>query len=223
MKRIQTNWRARAVVLVASAAALGCNAQSARVGGVVSLDGEPMKVNSQQRGIVVFRPVEGGATCTGIVDGEGRYTVATGGSNGLVPGDYVVSVRVVELVPTEIEGMPPNAKPLTPAVYSDPLTSGITFMVASGTNQCDISLDSSAGPLVLPTPVIEEPFADEEPRADDGAIADGGAADDDEPGAEDAVASSDDTSSNAEVAAAPQAGSTPAPRDAEPAEEVDVE
>ncbi|MEM8495151.1 MAG: hypothetical protein AAF663_07155 [Planctomycetota bacterium] len=102
--------------------------------------------------MIVFRPVSGGATCTGTVQSDGTYSIATGTRNALVPGDYLVSIRVVELLQSETKGAPPLGRPVTPAVYADPLTSGLSFNVRAGSNTYDLLLESSAGPAVLPRP-----------------------------------------------------------------------
>ncbi len=141
----------------------GCSDRTASVSGVVKLDDAPLAIAARQRGMVVFRPVAGGATCTSLIDGSGRYSVATGSDTGVVPGDYMVSVRVIELVDGEA-GEGASGRPITPALYADPLTSGLLYSVQSGSNKIDIALDSGAGPAVLPTPPpTDEPPADEPP------------------------------------------------------------
>ncbi len=149
-----------AMVLV-SLMAIGCSERSASVSGVVELDDKPISIEDDQRGMVVFRPVAGGATCTSLINKDGTFRVATGSSSGVAPGDYMVSVRVIELVPKE-EGQGAGGKPITPALYADPLTSGLLYSVKSGVNQIEIELDSDAGPAVLPQPVLEIPELTEE-------------------------------------------------------------
>ncbi|TWT86202.1 hypothetical protein Mal64_39450 [Pseudobythopirellula maris] len=143
------------IVATLAVASSGCNERTATVSGVVQLDGSAMKIGEGQRGMVIFRPVAGGATCTSLITPAGGYSVATGSSAGLAPGDYLVSVRVIELVPGS-EGEGASGKPITPAVYSDPLTSGLLFTVVNGVNKIVIDLDSSAGPAVTPTPPKNE-------------------------------------------------------------------
>lgn len=135
--------------------ATGCSERTARVSGVVKLDDSPMKITDGQRGMVVFRPVAGGATCASLIDAEGTFSVATGASAGVTPGDYMVSVRVIELVPGEEEGQEASGQAITPALYANPLTSGLMYKVGSGENKLVIELDSMAGPAVLPPPVVE--------------------------------------------------------------------
>ncbi|MEM9186250.1 MAG: hypothetical protein AAGB00_07110 [Planctomycetota bacterium] len=203
-------WRlvARAGFLALIGLTVGCSEQTAQVGGKVLLDGEALSIRDSQRGMVVFRPVAGGATCTGLIDKLGEYQVATGSRSSLVPGDYLVSVRVIELVEATSSGEAPAGKPITPAVYADPLTSGISFLVKSGRNQCDISLDSAAGPAVAPGVMPAEGEVDAESAGDaraagadsagegeglePGAVADGGIGED-IPGADTAPPTSEES------------------------------
>lgn len=126
------------------------------------MDGKPLKIAKDERGLVVFRPVAGGPTCSGLIASSGTFSMATGSSTALSPGDYLVSVRVVRLGPPARPGEAPSGVPLTPAVYSDPLTSGLVFSVESGKNTIDIELSSAAGPAELP----QQFASDEDPRED---------------------------------------------------------
>lgn len=158
---------------------LGCREQTARVSGVVKLDGSPLQVQDNQRGTVVLRPVAGGATCTSLIGPDGAFSVSTGSVSGVAPGEYLVSVRVLELVPRE-DGQAPGGTPTTPAIYADPSTSGLMFKVKAGANEIEIDLDSAAGPLVLPTPVEDaenEAGEDGEGDASDADAAGGDSAD----------------------------------------------
>lgn len=146
------------IAVLAAVGFTGCSDLSATVKGTVFLDGKPLSVTDSQRGTVVFRPVAGGPTCTGLIGSAGEYNISTGSENGLAPGDYLVSVQVVESQPPRGGSDAPTGKPITPAVYSDPLTSRLNLMVRSGSNRHDIELDSSAGPAVLP--VEAEPETD---------------------------------------------------------------
>lgn len=139
------------ITLLACVPLAGCSGLSADVTGQVLMDDEPLEVAENQRGIVVFRPVSGGPTCSGLLSPEGTFELSTGGATGLAPGDYMVSVRVLELVPAPPGSELPSGTPLTPAVYADPLTSGLLFAIKPGKNNIKIELSSSAGPAELPT------------------------------------------------------------------------
>jgi hypothetical protein len=128
---------------------------TATVGGTVKLDGQPLKIGKSQRGTVMFRPVEGGATATALIDENGKYSLATGGTAALVPGDYLVAVRATEIVLADDKSSPPTGKPFTPLLYGNPLESGLICTVKRGNQTYDIELRSDAGP------VITEPESDE--------------------------------------------------------------
>ncbi len=139
----------------------GCSELTATVDGKVYYDGNLIKVKDNQRGKVIFRAVDGGATCMGLIDSEGSYSISTGTTNALVPGDYLVAVSVVEIIQDEDKDLAPKAKSITPSVYSDTLTSGLTFLAKRGANTYDIRLK------VVAEPVIEEPKTDGPSMTDD--------------------------------------------------------
>lgn len=153
------------LLMTASLTLVGCSDLSSQVTGQVFLDDKPLQVESDQRGLVVFRPVGGGPTTTGIIDGEGRYSLKTGSATGIKPGDYLVAVRIVQLQQDGAEGSAPSGLPITPAVYADPLHSGLTVSVKSGRFQHDLKLDSGAGPpqkVVMTDPEAELDVESEE-------------------------------------------------------------
>lgn len=166
------------VVLAATSLVLvGCSDLSSNVTGQVFLDDKPLQVDDDQRGLVVFRPVDGGPTTTGFIDGEGRYLLKTGSAAGIRPGEYLVAVRVVQLQQDGAKGSAPSGLPITPAIYADPLKSGLTVSVKSGTSQHNLKLDSTAGPPQKVEMAIPEAELDEE-SADEGvaSVAEGAAA-----------------------------------------------
>ncbi len=149
---------------------LGCSKLSANVEGTVSLDDKPVAIQPSQRGTVMLSPVDGGATCSGLIGPNGEYRISTGGASALAPGSYLASVRIVEIVAPQEEQEAPAGRPISPAVYSNPLTSGLTLDVSAGMNRYDIRLQSSAGPAVLPveTPAPEEESAEGDPASTSG-------------------------------------------------------
>lgn len=148
------------LVSVLGFALTGCSDLSSRVTGLVSIDGKVLKLADDQRGTVMFRPVKGGPTATAIINDDGSYELSTGGARAIVPGDYLVAVRVVEIAPPAAGKSTPTGTPTTPALYADPLQSGLQFKVTSGSNKIDIDLDSDAGPIV---PVLPEVIEEESP------------------------------------------------------------
>lgn len=139
-------------VMLSTCVLPGCSDLTATVSGRVLMDGKQLQIADDERGMVVFRPVAGGATCSGLLNSSGAFDVSTGSSSALSAGDYLVSVRVVNLLPAEAGSLAPSGRPVTPAVYADPLTSGLVFAVSSGKNEITIELSSDAGPAVLPQP-----------------------------------------------------------------------
>jgi hypothetical protein len=134
----------------------GCSDLSSTVVGVVKLDGQPLSVGENQRGTVVFRPVDGGPTSTGRIDKFGKFKLSTGANMGVIPGDYMVAVRLVDIIPEEGEMPAPSGRPATPAIYADPLNSGLQFSITRGVNNISIELDSSAGPIQTPLPSADD-------------------------------------------------------------------
>ena len=204
-------------LIVLASTLVGCSDLSARVSGKVLMDGKPLKVTSDQRGMIVFRPVSGGATCTGLISESGTYEISTGSSLGLSPGDYMISVRVIKLIAASNKNEKPTGVPITPAVYSDPLTSGLVMAVKSGENVEDIKLSSDAGPAVLPEAEVTEGSPEGESEAgmtEEGSSAEGSPAEgssaegESEPTDESPEASSDDNAGAEEAreAASPETG-----------------
>lgn len=134
---------------------------TAKVTGLVSLDGKPLKIEEGQRGTIVFRPVDGGPTTMAILNNDGTYALNTGAKSSIAPADYIVAFRLVELVESEDPNYAPSGKPLTPAMYADPLRSGLQFSIASGDNRCDIKLDSTKGPVMPIEPIDLDKQAEE--------------------------------------------------------------
>jgi hypothetical protein len=161
-------FRLRVSMTIALAAAVigGCSELTATVSGTVNLDGKPLRIAKSQRGTVLFRPVEGGATATALIDEHGKYSITTGGSSGLAPGDYLVAVRATEITPAIADSPAPTGKPFTPYVYGDPIESGLMCIVRRGDQTYDIELSSAA------SPVVNELETDESAATDDQAPTD---------------------------------------------------
>ncbi|NQT36525.1 MAG: carboxypeptidase regulatory-like domain-containing protein [Planctomycetes bacterium] len=116
----------------------GCGGDLATVSGTVTMDGKALP-----EATVTFRPAEG-AVGYGTSDAEGHYTIRTGASDGLAPGDYKVTVQAYgelpESAPEDSEVPPPV---ITPGKYADANLSGITFKIpAGGKNDCNIEMVS---------------------------------------------------------------------------------
>jgi hypothetical protein len=162
-------------IVLAAAVAGGCSDMTAHVDGTVKLDGKPLRIGKSQRGTVLFRPVVGGAMATALIDENGKYSISTGGTAALVPGDYLVAVRATEIVPADDTSAPPTGKPFTPYLYGNPLESGLVCIVKRGKQTYNIELRSDAGPAVVesasePEPDGESPADDQPTTAGDGDV-----------------------------------------------------
>jgi hypothetical protein len=145
------SWTLRFAGGVSLAAAAGCGGPyDATVSGEVTLDG-----NSVPSGAVAFVGTGGGASAYAQIDKSGHYEVFTGKEEGLPSGSY--SVTVVSREPpasarSESGGPPQPGKPITPAWYQNPSTSGLNFTVEPGDNEIDLALTSTPPPGWKPPP-----------------------------------------------------------------------
>jgi len=130
----------RSALVGLTLAALGCGeAPPATVSGVITIDGSPLPAAANISGTVMFYPVARGAAGYGAVH-AGRYEVKTGSSAGLEPGEYAVTVRIVEIGPPTTSGAAPPQTLLHPGHYEQRKHSGLSFEVKPGANTYDIPL-----------------------------------------------------------------------------------
>lgn len=139
-----------ALILVVQA---GCGSKFplSPVTGTVTYQGNPVP-----QATVVFQP-EGGPPATATTDAEGRFTMNTSGSVGVMPGNALVMITALEpldhelnaanvdpdfgtedpaafessLTAADIEKMA-RRRSLIPAKYGHPQTSGLTAQVKPG-------------------------------------------------------------------------------------------
>ena len=91
-----------ALFLFGLAALVSCGCQEslpATVSGTITIDDQPLPEGVLIGGEVMLYPAGGGAAAYAAVGTDGRYEVQTGGSKGLEPGSYNITVRVVEIEP----------------------------------------------------------------------------------------------------------------------------
>ncbi len=120
----------------------GCGGDLEPVTGVVTLDGQPVQGSSTLHGTVMFYPESGrGAPATGMVDANGRYSIATGANGGVLPGRYRVAVDISEITPRP-RGEMPHVRHLSDPRFANPTTSGWLIEVGSGSNHFDFAVDS---------------------------------------------------------------------------------
>jgi hypothetical protein len=115
------------------------------VKGVVNLDGQPV-----DQAAVAFIGNEGARLASAQTDSGGKFTIRA------APGKNVVTVAKASTdpaapPPTEADMLMPSdedyvklqqAKPVFPAKYADPKTSGLSFDVAEGMPELVIDLSS---------------------------------------------------------------------------------
>jgi len=131
----------RGLVLAVMLTAVGCT-RRADVGGLVTLDGKPLPT-----GVVTFTPASGGATGYAAIGQDGRYTVQTGASAGVPPGEYVVTVAANGPAASDSQpGTGPisdGIRPLvTPKRYADRAESPLRATLQSGTQELPLVLTS---------------------------------------------------------------------------------
>lgn len=133
-------------ILVLSVTLLsGCGGTyDSTVSGVVTLDGKPVP-----RGTVAFRPVDKGPSVFGLIQSDGSYSLRVGQEEGLPPGEYKVTIAANEESTQknpESSSPPKPGKPITPAWYKSPKTSGLNFTIKKGSNTIDLALTSDPPP-----------------------------------------------------------------------------
>lgn len=126
-----------------TSAVTGCGNSLAKVSGVVSIDGEPIVGGENVRATVYFYPEGGtGAPAIGLLNGQGRYEIATGSKTGVEPGAYVVTISATEIILPKQQGEAPSGRPLTARKYANPKQSGFRVEVEPGGNVFDFDLES---------------------------------------------------------------------------------
>ena len=124
-------------------AAPGCSRtdrlKTVPVSGIVTLDGQPLKMGS-----VIFTPANGRAA-TGQIQADGTYVLGTyEEDDGAILGTHQVSVTAREELPPDPGGLPePSYGPSQiPEFYGYAATSGLQFEVVDGENDIPIELSS---------------------------------------------------------------------------------
>lgn len=117
----------------------GSGLETVAVDGTVTYDGKPLET-----GVVRFVPVNPeGMMATGTLQSGGKYTLATRNSDGIVEGDYKVTVEsflIDDTVPEKDRELGIGGKTSAiPNKYSDPETSGLKETI-DGSRTIDIAL-----------------------------------------------------------------------------------
>jgi hypothetical protein len=151
-------WPAAALAVAAGIGLLpaGCGRSDrpplGRVSGVIKYNDKPLA----KAAVVFFPDQEGIRSAMGVTDDQGRYTLWTyDPGDGAPVGKHKVTVTLrgapekVEMHPSVVnkglgeayyEQAAAMGKPLIPEKYFNPMTSGLTADVKSGSNTQDIAL-----------------------------------------------------------------------------------
>ena len=135
-----------AVIALLPSLLVGCGQSlPATVSGTVTLDGQSLPAGPRVTGSVMYFPTGGGAAAYGTVISGGKYTMQTGDIQGLQPGEYLVTVRVVDIDPPPPGGYynAPASKLITPPRYKDRDQTDLKVQVLEGKNEIDLELVSS--------------------------------------------------------------------------------
>jgi hypothetical protein len=145
MKVIMNSWCAVAVAIVTVSGCSGSNLPPVgQVGGVVTLDGQPLT-----KGHVQFMPDSSkgtkGRMAVGLIGADGRFklTAFKPGDGALVGFHKVVIICEEDMPAFDPKVAPPPPKSLIPVRYTDANTSGFTAEVKSaGKNDFTFALES---------------------------------------------------------------------------------
>jgi hypothetical protein len=108
----------------------------ADVRGVVTISGNPAP-----HGMIVFNPVDGGPISASVIYPSGKYRVTTAGHRSLAPGDYIVTIAIVDDGGNHTQT--PSAAALQSLIdprYSSKETSGLMSTVKLGRNTLSFDL-----------------------------------------------------------------------------------
>ena len=138
------HWKPQLAVQVLIALPLaGCGSDLAAVDGTVTLDGQNATGAPDVQGTVVFSPAKrGGGLASGILDKSGHYSLSVGTTGGLSPGQYLVAISIIKIIPPATPGGTPGGQLISPRIYTNPQNSGLEAQVGPGANTIDFSLQS---------------------------------------------------------------------------------
>ncbi len=135
--------RVMLLVCLSTVVIAGCGESlPSTVVGTITIDGAPLPENANTRGSVFFYPTGGGAAAFGQISSGGKYSLQTGGAKGLEPGEYLVTVSLVELPPEPPGGFlnAPNSQLISPPKYEDREQTDLKVNVEGGKNVIDLAL-----------------------------------------------------------------------------------
>lgn len=125
-------------VIAALISLAGCGrSEFARLSGKITLDGQPLP----DANITFFNDSDG-PNGYGQVDSDGSYVAKTGGQTGLKPGKYRISAVAYQPEVIVSRAVAKTPKPITPARYINPDTSGFSYTLTDSGGSYDIELKS---------------------------------------------------------------------------------
>jgi hypothetical protein len=123
--------------------ASGCGSSLSEATGTVTLDGQPLRAENGIRARVTFEPASGaGAIGVGVLDEEGVFRVATGSQQGILPGEYLVSCSVTEIIPPKDPAGTPSGRAVSDPKFANAKASGLRFKVEPGSNEFNVAVQS---------------------------------------------------------------------------------
>jgi hypothetical protein len=150
LQMIQSRQRNLLMMTLASLAMFGCGSDNriatAPVAGLVTYNGEPLKIGS-----LLFVPVAGGPTAQGNIDANGNFTMGTYDmDDGAIIGQHKVMITAITApggsgLPEDVIGKDGAPVSVIPDKFGDLEKSGLVIDVKSGDNDVDFVLTSTAG------------------------------------------------------------------------------
>jgi hypothetical protein len=118
-----------ALLVLTCVSVAGCARRSADVGGLVTLDGQPLKGASVTFLLSTAPPGRSEGLFVGVTDEQGRYSLHPASPKGsvMLPGKYLVSFST-----TYVEGGTPDFEPPPPERVPPKYRKGIEFEVPGG-------------------------------------------------------------------------------------------
>jgi len=138
------------MVITFSLIVSGCSSdnrtETARVSGMVTYNGEPLRIGS-----LLFVPVGGGPSAQGNIDADGSFTMGTYElKDGAILGQHKVMITAITApggsgLPEDVIGGDGAPVSVIPDKFGDLEKSGLVIDVKSGKNNMDFVLTSTAG------------------------------------------------------------------------------
>lgn len=117
----------RLLLVLELAAAAGCGREYSPAEGTITLDGTPLS------GATVIFQSPDLPLATARTNKTGHYQVETGGAQGVMPGEYVVTIAAYQKSKAGMDDTAPNLA--IPKKYLQPQSSGLKAVIVDGANR----------------------------------------------------------------------------------------